>query len=409
MLDAHDGGGRREASAYLERSCGHPPRVDGRGAGRAGRRARGGAAFLHRTSRAGDPQLHTHVLVANMTRGPDGRWTALDGRALYAHARTAGYLYQATLRAELTVGSAWSGAGSQRSGRGRRRAGPVLKAFSQRRAEIEAALRDHGARGTRAARVAALATRRAKDYGVTAETLREDWQRRAATLGLSERRLAAALGRTAGREPTEDDSEALFDRLAGPDGLTGQRSTFTRGEVIRTLCEAVPVGTGAEAIVEAADTFVDARAVRLLEQDAKTREARYSTPEMLAVEQRVLTTAGRLQRAGRGVATATATGRALARLPHLSDEQVAMVRRLTTDGDGVSIVIGKAGTGKTTALAAAREAWAASGLPVQGCAVARRAATQLGRDAAMPSTSISALERGDGLERSRSSSSTRPA
>ena len=234
---------------------------------------------------------------------------------------------------------------------------------------------------------------------MTAETLREDWQRRAATLGLSERRLAAALGRTAGREPTEDDWEGLFDRLAGPDGLTAQRSTFTRGEVIRTLCEAVPVGTDAEAIVEAADTFVDARAVRLLEQDAKTREARYSTPEMLAVEQRVLTTAGRLQRAGRGVATATATGRALARLPHLSDEQVAMVRRLTTDGDGVSIVIGKAGTGKTTALAAAREAWAASGLPVQGCAVARRAATQLGRDAAMPSTSISALVRGDGLER----------
>src|SRR5688500_20178566 len=67
------------------------------------------AAFRHRTSRAGDPQLHTHVLVANLTLGADGRWSALDGRRLYAHAKTAGYLYEARLRAELTreLGLEW--------------------------------------------------------------------------------------------------------------------------------------------------------------------------------------------------------------------------------------------------------------------------------------------------------------
>ncbi len=38
-----------------------------------------GAAFRHRTSRAGDPQLHTHVVVPNLVRAPsDGRWSALD-------------------------------------------------------------------------------------------------------------------------------------------------------------------------------------------------------------------------------------------------------------------------------------------------------------------------------------------
>lgn len=47
------------------------------------------AAFRHRSSRAGDPLLHTHVVIANGTRGPDGRWTALDGRALYRHAKWA--------------------------------------------------------------------------------------------------------------------------------------------------------------------------------------------------------------------------------------------------------------------------------------------------------------------------------
>jgi conjugative relaxase-like TrwC/TraI family protein len=53
-----------------------------------------GAAFRHRASRAGDPLLHTHVVVANATRANDGRWTALHGQMLYRHAKTAGYLYQ---------------------------------------------------------------------------------------------------------------------------------------------------------------------------------------------------------------------------------------------------------------------------------------------------------------------------
>src|SRR5439155_15874147 len=93
-----------------------------------------GAAFRHRTSRAGDPQLHTHVLVANMTRGPDRRWTALDARHLYAHAKTAGYLYQAELRAELVrrLGVQWT---PVRNGTAEI-AGiptPVLRSFSRRR------------------------------------------------------------------------------------------------------------------------------------------------------------------------------------------------------------------------------------------------------------------------------------
>jgi len=68
-----------------------------------------GAAFAHRASRAGDPLLHTHVVVGNLTQGPDGRWTALDARHLYRHAKTAGYLYQAVLRDELPNVSGSSG------------------------------------------------------------------------------------------------------------------------------------------------------------------------------------------------------------------------------------------------------------------------------------------------------------
>ena len=60
-----------------------------------------GAAFRHRTSRAADPQLHTHVVVPNVVQGSDGRWSAPDGRHLYAWKMTAGTLYRSALRAEL--------------------------------------------------------------------------------------------------------------------------------------------------------------------------------------------------------------------------------------------------------------------------------------------------------------------
>jgi conjugative relaxase-like TrwC/TraI family protein len=60
-------------------------------------------AFEHRTSRAGDPQIHTHVLVANAVRRPDGRWAALDGRLLYAESKTAGCVHEAAFRRALVA------------------------------------------------------------------------------------------------------------------------------------------------------------------------------------------------------------------------------------------------------------------------------------------------------------------
>src|SRR5215216_6113527 len=58
--------------------------------------------FDHRTSREGDPLLHTHLVVANRVRGPDGRWTALDGRDLYRHRLAADAIYRATYQRQLS-------------------------------------------------------------------------------------------------------------------------------------------------------------------------------------------------------------------------------------------------------------------------------------------------------------------
>ena len=58
----------------------------------------------------GDPQLHTHLVVPNLLRGADGKWSAVDSKAVYRHALTASYLYHAVLRGELTarLGVAWT-------------------------------------------------------------------------------------------------------------------------------------------------------------------------------------------------------------------------------------------------------------------------------------------------------------
>ena len=160
------------------------------------------AVFQHRTSRAGDPLLHSHAVIANLTRGPDGRYTALDGRALWTHAKTAGYLYQAVLRRELTreLGVAWD---RVRNGvadiAGIPRA--VIVGFSQRRQQITKRLAERGEYSAKSAQVAALDTRLPKGEAVDQETLRGRWRQRAQELGFDVGDLEAVLGQADRRPP----------------------------------------------------------------------------------------------------------------------------------------------------------------------------------------------------------------
>jgi ATP-dependent exoDNAse (exonuclease V) alpha subunit len=87
--------------------------------------------------------------------------------------------------------------------------------------------------------------------------------------------------------------------------------------------------------------------------------------------------------------------------PGLSDEQARALRRLLTGGEGLSVLVGPAGTGKTFVLEAARSAWEASGHRVIGTALAGRTAAALGEAAGVPSFTLARLlsddERGVGL------------
>jgi conjugative relaxase-like TrwC/TraI family protein len=126
------------------------------------------AAFDHRTSREGDPQWHTHLLVQNATVGPDQRWSALDSRKLYAHAMTADRLYHAALRAELTrrLDVRWREV-DQRTGAAEIEGlhdRNLLRAFSKRRVQVLAQQHQWGHAGIAAGKAAALATRKPKDH-----------------------------------------------------------------------------------------------------------------------------------------------------------------------------------------------------------------------------------------------------
>ncbi|MGD9735970.1 MAG: MobF family relaxase [Solirubrobacterales bacterium] len=370
-----------------------------------------GAGFRHRTSRAGDPQLHTHVLVANMTRGPDGRWTALDARRLYTHARTGGFLYQAKLRLELTrrLGVQWT---PVRNGVAEVDGIPtaVRRAFSRRRNEIEAELEQRGEHTAGAAQVAALHTRREKDYDVSADQLRERWQARAAQLDFTVDDVTRTTRQTEIEPLTDHAADEGQQHLASPDGLTRRQSSFTRRDAVRAWCEQLAHGGDVPEIESLADELLDSQAVVPLLPDASavpigdvvrradgrlvaagSEERHYSTPELLALEREILDAARDGRRRDRAAVAPSTAAAVLSAHPELSVEQATMVDRLLQDGDAIAVVVGRAGTGKTYALSAAREGWQAAGHQVIGAALARRASLELRDGAGIDATSLHAL------------------
>ena len=202
-----------------------------------------GAAFRHRTSRAGDPHLHTHVLVANTVLGPDGNWRTLDFRHVFAHTKTAGYLYEAHLRHLLTdrLGVEWR---PVHNGTAELVGVPdrVVRLFSTRRTEIEAAMADRGETSARAAQIATLDTRRPKYRDVDAIHLRAEWARKASEAGLEPAVLSNLLDRRRWEPPAADRRRHIEDHLASPAGLTERASTFDRLAVLRAWCDQLPSG-----------------------------------------------------------------------------------------------------------------------------------------------------------------------
>ena len=124
-------------------------------------------SFTHGVNRNLDPHLHTHVVMANMVHGADGRWSACDHRGLSAHRVAASAVYESHLRVELTsrLGIRWVEAPGLRAEVDG--VSPLLLGeFSSRSADIRRHMAEYGAHSARGARVAWAATRPDKRAGL---------------------------------------------------------------------------------------------------------------------------------------------------------------------------------------------------------------------------------------------------
>jgi conjugative relaxase-like TrwC/TraI family protein len=141
------------------------------------------AVFTHGVNRNLDPHLHSHVVVANLVHGADGRWGACDHRGLWAHRAAGGAVYEAHLRAGLSAefGVRWSESQGRVEIEGV--APQLLGEFSSRSADIRRHAFEHGARSAAARHVAWAATRPDKVLGTPFAALAPGWRQRAEAAG----------------------------------------------------------------------------------------------------------------------------------------------------------------------------------------------------------------------------------
>lgn len=366
--------------------------------GRAGaiRDAAGGfvaAAFPHRTSRAQDPHLHTHVVVANLAPSADGRWRALDGvPILQTHRLAAGYLYQAHLRSELSreLGMRWT---LVQSGQPELACVPseVVAAFSQRRAQLVAHLEETGGAGWHAAQAAAVITRARKEP-LDLIRLTDEWRARAADLGFDQAALDHAF--RGERQPFNVSLGRLAGELLGPEGLTARGTTFTRPDAIMAIAERLPAGAPAPYVAELADRLLATSAVNRLDDASPGRPPAYTTTELLDREHELIATAYRLAEADmRGPSTA-AIERVVAQQTDalgLTAEQADAARTIATSTRGVDVLVGAAGSGKTSSIAAVARALDYAGYSLVGAAPSAVAAQQLEHSTGVASTTLHRL------------------
>ena len=378
------------------------------------------ACFRQHTSRALDPQLHTHVVIANRVAADDGRWLALDARTIKFDQRTLSAVYHASLRAELTrsLGVAWetpiNGIAEMRDVPEELRAefSSRTRAVEERIAEKLERFAEQMERGPtprerwRLEREAVTDSRPTKSHGTDAVSLHHEWAERARALGFERERLVAEVTPAAGARRGIDEAtrRAMVTQALG--ALGERQSTWRPAEVVRELAAAVPtdVTIPADALVRELDRIADrVIAERLVELSppivpgvALRRDGRpvtesvadraLTTPEILAQEEWLVAWAQRRLSAGGGeVPLDHAVG-----LEHLSKPQLELARAVAGAG-GLVLAVGPAGTGKTAAVAPAVEQLRADGRAAFGVAPSAAAAEVLAVDAGVAADTLDKL------------------
>lgn len=373
----------RAAVGFLEDAAGRS-RV-GRGGRRSVRVGLVVAAFEHGASRAGDPGLHTHALLLNLGVDDAGFTRTILSRPLYDAKMVAGAVYRTELAYQLrhrlgletTPCRTWFEiAGVPEA---------AVDVFSKRRSQIMAELAAAGRSDPRAAAAAALKTRPAKLPAREASSF-DRWRAEAGAVGFGRAAADALLRRGA---PVADPRQRLTVAVrAAASGLADRRGHFTEVEFVRAVAETVQAdGVAAADVMLAARTFL-AGSPEIVRLGAGSGAPRFTTRELFAVERQLLETAATAAKSSCEPAPDEVVAAAIGRRPFLHPEQVAALRHLTCGTGRLRVIDGLAGTGKTTLLAAAREAWEGGGWRVIGAALAGQAAQGLQAGSGIPAATV---------------------
>jgi conjugative relaxase-like TrwC/TraI family protein len=396
-------------------------------------------AFTHRDSRAGDPDLHTHVAVANKVQTLDGRWLSIDGRVLFKANVAASETYNTALEQHLhdTLGVRFAErAGTDPAKRPIREivgVDPRLnQRWSTRRAHIntrrgELAIQfqeDHGRPPTAVealhlAQQATLETRDAKHEPRSLIEQRSTWLNEAAAV-LGGRGAVAAMVQTA-LTPTAETATVADARWVAKTAdhilavMENSRSTWqmwhARAEAQRQVRTAdLPVERAGVLVDLLVDEVLDRRSVALvpprdgIDEPQTLRRTNgssvytvagadlYTSQRILDAERRLVAAAGRVDGP---VVDESAMDLALlemaANRTALDAGQASLVRQMCTSGARLQLAIAPAGAGKTTAMRALTLAWTQDGGQLLGLAPSAAAAAVLGEQTGIHADTLAKL------------------
>jgi conjugative relaxase-like TrwC/TraI family protein len=407
LIGAHDRA-VKTALAFAER---HIAATRVREGGKVDRQQTGNllvASFRHDTSRAQDPQLHTHNVIMNATRDADGNWRSLEPRALYQLQKAIGAVYRQELAVNVRELGYEIEVGKDSLFEIKGVSADAIKAFSERAAQVEARLAERGqTRETASAaekQVAALDTRAAKGEVNRADLIKE-WRATADGAGFDQaKRLAlveqakavaahadhalhlAAQGDITAHQAVTFAAEKLGERQSvfSAADLEKEAGRFGLGKVTRTQISRALDRAAKEGAL-APRTFFDKRGAEF---------GGFTTASNIDNEQRFL----RAEANGRGkvasIQTPAEAAKTVARAalaseyPWTADQRDA-AKALLTSQNRVTALQGYAGTAKTTTVLAtlAREA-TAQGHKIVALAPTASAARTLGEAIGMKGETV---------------------
>jgi conjugative relaxase-like TrwC/TraI family protein len=390
---------------------------------------------------APDPHVHTHVVIAHLAHATDGAWRTIGagGRDVHRMAHAVDAFAKArfrTLTAER-FGLTW--AVDARTGQWEVVGIPVelREQLSKRSVQVARELEKLGitdpAAATRMqAKVASASSREAKGRPGPGGVLRAEWRRQAMVTVSADRAVTGPDGRivparvVAAAVPGwgPDGPDPAWPGSGGPGpvpslpqlaaavvgGLTEHRKEFRRAEVLAAVLDRLPGIDTMQSAEDVVDQVLarDDLVAELPEQGQShlTHHARYTSRAIVAAERVIVEAAAVRYAEGAALVpsgtAAMAAGAFEASVGfELSAEQRATVERLLTGGHGIDALVGVAGSGKTTIMAAVRAGWHAHGLVVVGASTAAVAAVNLQAESGIPSLTLASwlqrIRTGSGL------------